>query len=141
MTGRQRGVTLIEMLVVLAILGVMTTIAYPSITAGLDSLRLNTASDEVIRLLHDAANRAERRQQAVEVQIHERYIEAVAPGWSDRLDLGELRAVARPSFFLEPGALLPALSVDLRTSRGHTRRVTIDPISGAAEVGDAPKNP
>ncbi|WP_459206741.1 type IV pilin protein [Pseudomonas sp. MLB6B] len=52
----QRGLSLLELLIVLALTGMLAAIAYPSYQA---SLR-NAARSEVVALLHDAALRLER---------------------------------------------------------------------------------
>src|ERR1700690_2987429 len=66
---RQAGVTLIEMLIVVAIVGLAASISFPSVASGLESLRLTSATDSIVGLLNGAMNRAERRQQAMEVTI------------------------------------------------------------------------
>ena len=66
---RQRGITLLEMLIVVSLIGLLAGLSYPSVTAGLDTLRLRSASDVVVTLLSTALDRAERRQAVVEVQI------------------------------------------------------------------------
>ncbi len=68
MRGR-RGVTLLEMLIVLIVVGLLVGLAYPGIGAGLDSLRLRSAADGAASLLVQAMTRAERRQQPVELVI------------------------------------------------------------------------
>ena len=67
--NKTRGVTLIEMLVVITIIGLISAVALPSITAGIDSVRLRTASDSIAGFLNAAVNRAERLQQAIVVVI------------------------------------------------------------------------
>lgn len=134
--NRARGVTLIEMLVVVAILGVMTAVGYPSITAGLDSLRLNTASDDVRNLFAAAANQAQRRQQWVEIRISGHRLEAFASGYARMLELRDVSLSPERSYFIDPLGTLPGAVVDLRGSRGAIRRVRIDPISGVAEVSE-----
>ena len=59
------GVTLIEMLVVVAIIGLMIAISFPSVDGRLDSVRMSSATGSVSAFLNSAVNRAERRQQPV----------------------------------------------------------------------------
>src|SRR5690242_20438783 len=64
-----RGITLMEMLVVCCIIGVIVGVSVPSISAGIDSVRISTSADSVASFLNAAVNRAERRQVPVEVVI------------------------------------------------------------------------
>src|SRR5438874_13789906 len=64
-----RGVTLLELIVVVAIVGLIVGISFPAITAGLDSVRMVSATDSVAAFLNRAVNRAQRRQQAVMLAI------------------------------------------------------------------------
>src|SRR5579872_1169328 len=68
-SNRTRGVTLIEMMVVVAIIAVVAGISLPSVTSGIDSVRLATASQSIATFLNSAVNRAERRQKPVELVI------------------------------------------------------------------------
>src|SRR3954463_5197877 len=63
------GVTLVEMLVVVTIVGLVTAVLAPSMMAGLDGVRMASASDNVASFLNSAVNRVERRQQVMEVII------------------------------------------------------------------------
>src|SRR3954468_15273679 len=63
------GITLLELIVVVAIVGFIVGISFPAITAGLDSVRMVSATDSVAAFLNGAVNRAQRRQEAVEVII------------------------------------------------------------------------
>lgn len=133
---RERGVTLIEMLVVVAILGVMTGLTYPSISAGLDSLRLSTACDDIGALFNTAANFSERRQQAVEIRITPHRIEALSSGFEKHLDLDKGTTIEGDPrfFFIEPAGPLPGITLDVHNTRGARKTVRIDPISGAIDT-------
>src|SRR5437868_6598836 len=65
----ERGITLLEMLIVMTIVALVAGLTFPSIATGLDSLRLRSASDSIVSLLNTALDRADRRQQAVEITI------------------------------------------------------------------------
>src|SRR5580704_4973313 len=68
----ERGVTLVELLIVVAIAGAMVSIVLPTFSNGLQNMRLSQASDSVAAFLNGALNRAERRQQAMEITISPR---------------------------------------------------------------------
>ena len=86
-----QGVTLIEMLIVVALIGLLAGITFPAVSSGLDSLRLTSASDSLVNFLNAALNRAERRQQAVEVTISKAenalWLRSTEPGLVRKLEL------------------------------------------------------
>ena len=57
------------MLIVVAIIGMIAGISFPAVSAGLENVRLVSAGDSVAAFLNGAVNRAERRQQPVELII------------------------------------------------------------------------
>ena len=63
------GVTLIEMLIVMALIALVAGMAAPSVSAGLDSLRLRSTSDAMVGFFNTALARADTRQQVVEIVI------------------------------------------------------------------------
>ena len=63
------GVTLIELVVVVALISIMVGISFPAITSGIDSLRLNAAANSIVAFFNTGLSRAERRQQVVEITI------------------------------------------------------------------------
>src|SRR5271168_1193839 len=67
--GNRRGVTLLEMLIVATLIALVAGLTLPSVTSGLDSLRMRAASDSIVALLNTSLDRADRRQQAVEILI------------------------------------------------------------------------
>lgn len=153
--GVSRGVTLMEMLIVMTLIGLMSAVAYPSISAGVDSLRLNSASDSIVSFLNAALVRAERRQELVEVTISkaERSLtmRSSEPGFVKAITLpdavsiaGILPAVAEEEdavrrFVLYPGGTLPRIGVEIENRRGVRRTVRVDPITGVPQVERAGK--
>ena len=62
-TGRHQGMTLIEMLVVMAIMGLVTSLAFPRLDRALGHAALQQASADTIATLRAARAQAVRRQQ------------------------------------------------------------------------------
>ena len=67
--SKSAGVTLVEMLVVVTIVGLVSAVMAPSMMAGLDGVRMASATNNVASFLNSAVNRVERRQQVMEVVI------------------------------------------------------------------------
>ena len=146
----RRGVTLIEMLVVIVIISVAIGISFPSIASGLDSLRLNAASDDISNFLNAALNRAERRQQAMEIVIDKAeralFLHSAAPGFERRLsvpDHVEIVAVLPKlgaevegprRFLIYPGGTVPRFGVEISSGKSSHRVIRVDPITGVPQV-------
>jgi prepilin-type N-terminal cleavage/methylation domain-containing protein len=144
------GVTLVEMMVVVALIAVLAGVSFPAITAGLDSIRLASAADSLVSFLNAALNRAERRQQAVEVSISipERTLRmrSTEPRVSRTLELPDgvsivavLPEPPQPQegprrFLLYPGGTVPRIGVEIAGQKGGRRRVQVDPITGIPRV-------
>jgi prepilin-type N-terminal cleavage/methylation domain-containing protein len=154
---RQSGVTLIEMLVVVSIIAVMVGLAIPSFSAGLDGLRLRSASSTVASALNIAINTADRRQVPVQILIQPRLNKVIlrpAESTHDQtFDIPQGVRVRRilPSLFLNeeqndrylivyPNGAPPQLIVELQSPRGSIRQIRLDPITGVAKVTDRPAN-
>ncbi len=145
-----RGVTLIEMMIVVVLIGVLVGITFPSVSSGVETLRLNAAGDSLVSFFNDALNRAERRQQAVEITIlrPERALvmRSSEPGFERRLELSQgitIRAVLPPvqadpgaprSFVLLPGGAIPRLGIEIANGRNARRIVRVDPITGVPQI-------
>jgi len=144
-----RGVTLIEMIVVVAIIGLMVGIALPSIAAGIDSVRLATATTSVAGFLNAAVTRAERRQQAMEIVISPKdgtmTLYSSEPGYARELKLERVRIEAvLPEIpddpesvrhvLLVPGSTVPGIGIQLGNQRGAHRIVRLDPMTGFPRV-------
>src|SRR5260370_25626655 len=65
----QAGVTLIELVVVMAIISLLVGITYPCVAARLETVRLSSAADSVASFINAALNRVERRQEVIAMGI------------------------------------------------------------------------
>jgi prepilin-type N-terminal cleavage/methylation domain-containing protein len=148
--NRAAGITLIEMLVVATLIGILAAISFPSISAGLDGLRLSSASDSIVSFLNAGLNRAERRQQVVEITIlrAERALSmrSTEPGFSRRIEMPEgiaivgvhpdipVEADVPRHFLLYPGGAIPRIGIEIANKRNEHRIVRVDPITGVPQV-------
>ena len=146
-TSLRRGVTLLEMLVVVGIVSILMGVSYPSISASVDSVRLATAADSTAAFLNSALNRAEQRHQILELTISKRQnqltLRSGDPSFLRKLELptGIRIAEILPGgdeegrvFYLIPGGAAPRVGVQLVNPRGAKRTVRVDPITGAPEI-------
>ena len=145
------GVTLVELLIVMAIIGLMVGVSFPAISTGLDSIRLTSASDSIASFLNGALNRAERRQQVIALIIYPKEnkleiysneagftrqllmpdgvtIEAVLPRITDLPDSEPRRLIVMP------GSTVPAIGIQIANRRGIRRIVRVDPMTGFPRV-------
>jgi len=146
------------MLIVITLMALLAGLAYPSATAGLDSIRLRTASDQIVTFLNTAVERAERRQQVVELRIapgenalsarsadlsFDRKIRveepvrivAVEPPLVNAISTDEQRR-----YLIYPGGTLPRIAVDLQTRDGRKRQVMVDPVTGIPHAQTPPED-
>lgn len=145
-----RGVTLIEMMVVVALIAVMAGVSYPAITSGIDTLRLSAASQSVVAFLNSGLNRAERRQEAMEISIvkteNALYLRSPDPSFVRKLDLPDGITIekvlpetpasgdAPRNFMLYPGGTVPRLGVQLMNRRHVERIIQVDAMTGVPLV-------
>lgn len=141
-----RGVTLIEMMVVVAIVAVITAISYPSAAAGIESARLVSACDSVATFLNSAVNRAERRQQAIAVTISPKEnrlnLYSSQAGFTRELQMPEgivIEGSEERRLILMPGGAVPGFSIQLANRRGAHRVVRLDPMTGFPRVESVTK--
>lgn len=148
----RRGVTLIEMLIVVGIIAILAGITFPSATSGIDSIRLASAADSVAAFMGAAVTRAERSQMMLEFTISKPenalYIRGI--NLEKRLHLADgivIAAVlpevpldpAQPRrFLLYPGGAPPRIGVQLTNPRGGLRTVSLDPVTGVPVIERGP---
>ena len=135
------GVTLIEMLIVMAIIGLIAGISFPSVSSGLEGIQLRSAADGVANFLTAAMTRADRREQAIEVIVTPASgtltLLSSEAGYtrSYELENGIRIAGDQPiEFLLLPGGAPPAVSIDLYNRHGVHKVVRIDPVTGVPQT-------
>ena len=147
--GRESGVTLLEMMIVATLVALVAGLSYPSMSSGLETLRLRSTADSISSLLSTSVERADRRQQPVEIQI--RIGEGILIARA--ADMGFMRQVQVPKpllitdilphvpanlegsrrVIIYPGGGAPRIGIEISTPNGRKRVVSIDAITGAAQ--------
>ncbi len=147
----RRGITLLEMLIVVSLIALLTGLSYSPLAAGIDTLRLRAASDVVLSFFSSALDRAERKQAVVEVQIlpmdNVLLARTADLSFVKRVDLPEGMRIAsiRPEvpgadprtvrrFLFYPGGSVPRIAVELVNPKGRRRIVSLDPLTGTAQA-------
>jgi type II secretory pathway pseudopilin PulG len=144
----ETGITLVEMIIVLALVGLITAISFPAVTSGLDSVRLSSASDTIVSFLNAGLNRAERGQTPVEIVISivENKIKIMAADRTRELSMPDSIAIIKVhpeipgteeqarSIVLYPNGAIPRFGVEISSSKGTRRIVRVDPITGVPKV-------
>ncbi len=144
------GVTLIEMMIVVTLLAVAAGLTYPSVTGGLDGLRLRSAAGAIAGFINTALTRAERQQQVIELWISpgENALTARSPDqtFSRRLEIplptqivsirpeAPVRADEPRRFLFYPGGSVPQIMIELANPSGRRRSVSVDPVTSAARI-------
>ncbi len=137
-------------MVVVAIIALLAGLTFPAISAGLDSVRLSSATNSVASFLNSALNRADRRQEVIELAVSARenalWLHSVEPGFERKLELPEgvrieevLPRLPQPDqdprrFLLLPDGTPPGIGIQIANRRGAQRIVRVDPTTGLPEV-------
>jgi prepilin-type N-terminal cleavage/methylation domain-containing protein len=148
--ARCAGITLIELLVVVALISLMVGISYPAITSGIDSLRLNAATNGLVSFINAGLSRAQRRQEVVEITVlkadNALEMHSSEPGFARKLQLPDGIAITQVlpllpenpegprNFLLFPGGTVPPLGVQLVNRRNVERVVRVDPMTGVPRI-------
>ena len=145
--GDSRGLTLRELLVAMALAGMIMAISFPSLTSGLDGVRLQASGRRVGAFLNAAHEHAEREQIPVEVTVESTRLRALAADgqWERTLGLTDGVEVPAPEgevqtrrLVLLPGVPVPRFRVPLRTSRGRYLTVETNPLTGVPQIEAGP---
>ena len=140
------------MLVVVALISLMVGISFPPLRPASIRLRLNAATNSVVSFFNSGLDRAERRQQVVEISIsegRERALDALhRAGFFRKLELPDgvsithvlpelpaNRPPERRAFSCcIRAATVPRFGVQLINRRNVERIVRVDPITGVPRV-------
>ena len=137
------------MMVVVAIIGLIAGVSIPSVSAGIDSVRLASATNSVAGFLNAAVTRAERRQQPMELVVSIKdnmialYSNEPGPARVLRMPDGVKIEAVLPQAgdseglhreILMPGATVPGIGIQLANQRGARRIVRLDPMTGFPRV-------
>jgi prepilin-type N-terminal cleavage/methylation domain-containing protein len=144
------GVTLIEMLIVVALISIAVGITFPAVSSGLDTLRLIQATNELVSFFNDGLNRAERREQVVEITVlraqNTLTMRSAEPGFERRLELPRGVSIVKVlpaleqeedqprQFLLFPGGTVPRVGIEMMNARNVHRIVRVDPMTGVPQV-------
>ena len=148
--NNRRGITLMELMVVLAIIVLVVGISFPNTMAGLANIRLASATGSIAAFLNAGMNHAERRQQPVELPVsipeNSLAMRSPEPGYFKKLDLPQgisvkavWPALAEESdeprrFLFMPGGVPPRIGIEIADRRGSRRSVRVDPITGVPQI-------
>jgi type II secretory pathway pseudopilin PulG len=138
------------LLVVMTIIGLIAGVSFPAASAGLDSVRLASATQSAAAFLNSAVNRAERRQDALELVISPKEngmaLYSAEPGFKREFHLpygisldAVLPAIPEEAdpvrrILLLPGAAVPGIGIQLSNRHGSRRIVRLDPMTGFPRV-------
>ena len=138
---------MIEMLVVVAVIGIVVGVSIPSISAGLDSIRLASTGDAIASFLNSAVTHAERSEQPVVVAISIKEGTILADGgdgYTRRFEMpqgitmdGVLlggESGGDGQVVILPGGATPAIGVEYSNRHGGRRRVQLDPMTGFPRI-------
>src|SRR5580704_8275879 len=121
------GVTLMEMMIVVTIVGVVVSISVAALTTGLAGVRLASAAGSAASFLTSAMNRVERREQAAAIVVfpaaNKLEMFTAASGTKPEKELVMPQGVTIEGeegrrFLLFPGGSFPRITIVLRNEKG-----------------------
>lgn len=147
----QRGVTLLEMLIVVAIIATVAAVSFPALTSGIAGIRLSSAASGVATFLTSSMNSVERREQAAAIVVNPKEnrvdVFTAASGLKSASTFQPPAGISVEGedlhrYLLFPGGSFPRIALVLRNDKGSRRSVAIDPVTAVPQVTrlqDAPQ--
>ncbi|HXJ41792.1 MAG TPA: prepilin-type N-terminal cleavage/methylation domain-containing protein, partial [Bryobacteraceae bacterium] len=141
--GNRRGVTLLEMLIVVAIIATIASISFPAMTAGLAGVRLSSAAGDAASFFTSSFNRVERREQPAAIVIDPTlnrvamFTAASGDKPATQLELPSgivIDAQESRRYVIYPGGAFPHINLVLRNEKGARRRIQIDPVTAVPKI-------
>jgi type II secretory pathway pseudopilin PulG len=131
-------------MIIVVVVGITT----PSVSAGIDAVRLATATSSVAAFVNAAGTHAERRERPVELLLNNKTLVYIStdPGSKHELKLPEGISMepiaAMPSedaegvsrWLFMPGGAVPSVAIRLKNKHGGSRTVKLDPMTGFPRV-------
>ena len=137
------GVTLLEMLIVVAIIASIAGISFPALTSGLASVRLASAAGTVASYLTSSMNNVERHEEAaaIVVQPHENRLAVFTAATREKpkttLEMPQgitIEGDEARRYLIYPGGAFPRMSVILRSEKGGRRSIEVDPVTAVPSI-------
>ena len=137
----QFGITLIETLVTVAIIAVMVGISYPTLTRGLDGVRLRTSISQSGTFFSRARLKSTRTQEPVHFVVNPKKKELIAVDikdrWREKLQFEDGIHVVFPEgqtrFILYPEQPPPEFRLKLQNRLGTQAGLKINVLTGVPE--------
>ena len=143
----ERGLTLIEIMVTVAIIAAIVGISYPTFTRGLDGIRLRTSVSRAGTFFHRARQQADRRQRTVQflVDPEKQMLSAAAieGPWRDEFRFEDGIQVVFPTeratLILYPGQPAPEFRLRLANRAGARAGLKVNVFTGVPEKWEGEK--
>ena len=142
----KRGITLIEMLVVMTLVGLLTAVVAPSVGSGVETVRLRATGEKLAATLRTARTRALRTQHYMQVSVDPqlRIVElrdlegGSVSSWEIPSTI-QVRSEQRLAFLVYPDGGTQMMRLELRNQRGREVEVVSDPFTMFPTVREMPR--
>jgi len=132
----EQGVTLIEMLVVMTLVGLLAAVVAPSVGSGVETVRLRATGEKLAATLRTARTRALRTRHYMQITVdpQSRAVElrdlesGAVSSWEIPATI-QVQSERALTFLVYPDGGSQMMRVDLRNQRGRRVEVASDPFT------------